>query len=85
MNVVTSKKIPPNTLPKPNLGPNWQSHSLNKTTNTTQYKQSLTSSGQSSFTGSRPAPRRGRGQLKSLELGARVPVCANTSCCQQIR
>jgi hypothetical protein len=42
-------------------------------------------SGQSSMTGSRPAPRRGRGQLRTLDQGGRQPICASPSCGQGIR
>lgn len=87
---VVKPKIPPSTLPKPNLS-NWQQQNqsgLNKTitSTTTQFKQQSTPGpGQSSFTGSIPAPRRGRGQLRNQELGSRIPICANLGCCQQIR
>ena len=59
-------KIPPSVLPKPNLS-NWQQNqALNKTASTTttstqfrqQQQSSIPAPGQSSFTGSRPAPRR---------------------------
>ena len=54
-------KIPPSILPKPNLS-NWQQNqALNKTSTTnSQFRQQTTipAPGQSSFTGSRPAPRR---------------------------
>jgi len=87
-------KIPPTTLPKPNLN-SWQQQNqtgLNKTiTSTSSFKQqqqqsTIPAPGQSSFTGSIPAPRRGRGQLRAAELGSsRIPICANLGCCQQIR
>lgn len=58
-------KIPPSILPKPNLA-NWQQNqALNKasttSTTSTQFRQqqsTIPAPGQSSFTGSRPAPRR---------------------------
>lgn len=83
---ILKPKIPPVTLPKPNLN-NWQNQGLNKITTTQQFKQqqsTIPAPGQSSFTGSKPAPRRGRGQLKNQETG-RIPICANLGCCQQIR
>lgn len=91
LNDTYKPKIPPTTLPKPNLS-NWQQNQgLNKstqqtTTTTTQFKQStIPAPGQSSFTGSRPAPKRGRGQLFKTQETGRIPICANLNCCQQIR
>lgn len=59
--ILNKPKIPPSTLPKPNLN-NWQNQgTLNKTTTQTQYRQqqsTIPAPGQSSFTGSRSAPRR---------------------------
>jgi len=62
-------KVPPVTAPKPQINPpNW-------TTGPSLSSGMIPGPGQSSVPGSRPAPRRGRGLLKSQISGSGIPIC----------
>ncbi|RWS09243.1 PDZ and LIM domain protein Zasp-like isoform X2 [Dinothrombium tinctorium] len=69
-----------NALIKPQISDTWLGTSYFSQTSVSQSSgQSLSTPGpgQSSIPGSRPAPRRGRGQLKpQVPAGTRVPICS---------
>lgn len=71
-------KVPPLTAPKPQINAqSWTTGSA--------YSSSpmIPGPGQSSIPGSRPAPRRGRGLLKTAITGSSIPICG--SCGTPIR
>ncbi|XP_035216712.1 PDZ and LIM domain protein Zasp-like, partial [Stegodyphus dumicola] len=76
-------KAPPTTSPKPrnpvqsNKAQSWNVSSSMTTTTTSSTSGNLPSGvAMSAGTGSRPAPRRGRGQMKQqVATGARIPIC----------
>ena len=70
-------KVPPMTAPKPQI--NAQSW----TTGSSYSSPMIPGPGQSSIPGSRPAPRRGRGLLKTPITGATIAICG--SCGSPIR
>ncbi|XP_054167919.1 PDZ and LIM domain protein Zasp-like isoform X2 [Oppia nitens] len=62
-------KAPPTAAPKP------QFNAQNWTSGSTYASSIIPGPGQSTIPGSRPAPRRGRGLLKSAITGTSIPIC----------
>ncbi|XP_054715775.1 PDZ and LIM domain protein Zasp-like isoform X1 [Uloborus diversus] len=77
-----SVKVPPTTSPKPrnpvqsNKAQTWNTSSSMTTTMSSASGNMPSGVAMSAGTGSRPAPRRGRGQMKQqVGPGARIPIC----------